>query len=473
MSDTEVQDVEEATHDISLSDDDGDRAPPQDAAEEAEEPQQQEENEADDNDDATAADAAEPAVLSVSPSEEKDEHVDVSLSDDEPQPPADDDQEEQPAAESTKEENEQDDAALQQQEQEEAEEEEEKQQQKDEPATATSDEQAAAPSSPSSASTSTARAHKASVSSVSSQHKHKEKLDINVGSPKKVGEGMSSYIVYTVHTKTDMESYRPMDDITVEHRYSDFHNLFKLLVADHPGVIVPPPPPKDALSTGIGKFKSSTEDISPFLERRARALQRFMRKVAEHPILRHDDNVKTFLTTETKLAKPKTSTLSNIAQKLASYVESEEWFADTTQEVDVIEAQLKQLHTALQSLVTRRKELSGLMTAFAERFSALADSEEMETLSGAMHQLADVEAKVANLHAKQRDREFYDLTGGCHRLPPPRHGHQDCVPAAHLGVQGVADGRVHPPQEEGPPGHLHSEEQDGEARPGRPRRRGG
>eukprot|EP01147_Barroeca_monosierra_P008098 gene8098-10104_t len=175
-------------------------------------------------------------------------------------------------------------------------------------------------------------------------------LHISVSDPKKVGEGMSSYVVYTVHTKTDFDSFQPMNDITVEHRYSDFHNLFKNLVADHPGVIVPPPPPKDAINTGIGKFKTQTDEVSPFLERRTMGLRRFMRKIAEHPILRHDENVKLFLTTETKLPKQKTSALSSLAQKLASYVESEEWFAKTSDEVDVVEAQLKKLHSSVYSL---------------------------------------------------------------------------------------------------------------------------
>eukprot|EP00043_Microstomoeca_roanoka_P015638 m.156744 g.156744 ORF g.156744 m.156744 type:complete len:494 (+) comp16299_c7_seq1:1588-3069(+) len=236
------------------------------------------------------------------------------------------------------------------------------------------------------------------------------KLEVTVSNPKKVGEGMSSYVVYTVHTKTDMESYQPMNDIEVEHRYSDFHTLFKLLVADHPGVIVPPPPPKDALNTGVVKFKSQTEELSPFVERRAAALQRFMQKVAAHPILRGDENLKLFLTTETKLTKPKTSAISNIAQKLASYVESEEWYVEKAAEVEALEKQLRQLHTALQGLVGKRKELAGLTTLFAESFGALADSEEMETLSSAMHQLADVEAKVAKLHSKHQKKEFYDLS---------------------------------------------------------------
>lgn len=52
-------------------------------------------------------------------------------------------------------------------------------------------------------------------------------------------------------------------------------------------------------------------------------------------------------------------------------------------------------------LVKRRKELSAHTTLFAESFGALADAEELESLQKAMHQMADVEVKVARLHSKQ------------------------------------------------------------------------
>ena len=62
------------------------------------------------------------------------------------------------------------------------------------------------------------------------------------------------------------------------------------------------------------------------------------------------------------------------------------------------------------SLVKRRKDLSGHTTLFAESFGALADAEEIESLQKAMHQMADVEVKVARLHSKQENRDFYSLS---------------------------------------------------------------
>lgn len=234
-------------------------------------------------------------------------------------------------------------------------------------------------------------------------------LEVAVSKPSKIGDGMSSYMVYHVHTKTNLPSFS-MSDVEVQHRFSDFFSLYKYLVESYPGVIVPPCPPKDALGTGMMKFKSSGEEITPFVERRAGGLERFMQRVAAHPVLRKDDLLKTFLTTENKMPKPKSSTLANIAAKLTSFVESDEWYADKAQEIDALEGQLKKLHTALETLVKRRKDLSGHTTLFAESFGALADAEEIESLQKAMHQMADVEVKVARLHSKQENRDFYSLS---------------------------------------------------------------
>lgn len=64
-------------------------------------------------------------------------------------------------------------------------------------------------------------------------------------------------------------------------------------------------------------------------------------------------------------------------------------------------------------MVKRRKELAAQSTFFAESFGALADAEELESLNKAMHQMADVEVKVARLHSKQvRIVDCFLIDGG-------------------------------------------------------------
>lgn len=88
------------------------------------------------------------------------------------------------------------------------------------------------------------------------------------------------------------------------------------LVEKYAGVIVPPTPPKDAVGTGMMKFKGQGAEITPFIERRCAALdrcagyicassltclRRFVKRIAEHPVLRNDALFKTFLSTTEKV----------------------------------------------------------------------------------------------------------------------------------------------------------------------------
>lgn len=234
-------------------------------------------------------------------------------------------------------------------------------------------------------------------------------FEISVSEPQKVGDGMSSYIAYKVKTKTNSPNFN-QPEIEVQHRYSEFHSLYKKLVDTHPGIVVPPPPPKDAMNTGVLKFKSQADELTPFLERRKAGLERFIQRCVGHPVLRTDDLLISFLQTEDKIPKHKGSGFSGVMSKLVSYAETDEWFSDKNGEVENIETQLKKLQSALEHMVKRRKELAGHTTFFAESFAALADAEEIDSLKNAMHQMADVEAKVARLHSKQEHRDFYDLS---------------------------------------------------------------
>ena len=73
-------------------------------------------------------------------------------------------------------------------------------------------------------------------------------LDITVANPEKVGEGMSSYISYSIKTKTTMPDFK-RPETTVRRRFSDFLGLHQRLAEKHihKGRIVPPAPEKSML----------------------------------------------------------------------------------------------------------------------------------------------------------------------------------------------------------------------------------
>jgi len=74
----------------------------------------------------------------------------------------------------------------------------------------------------------------------------------------------------------------------VKRRYRDFLWLYNTLHANNPGVVVPPPPEKQA----VGRFESN------FVESRRAALEKMLNKTAAHPTLQHDGDLKLFLESE-------------------------------------------------------------------------------------------------------------------------------------------------------------------------------
>lgn len=77
-------------------------------------------------------------------------------------------------------------------------------------------------------------------------------------------------------------------EFTVTRRYRDFLWLYNALHNNNPGIVVPPPPEKQA----VGRFESN------FVESRRAALERMLNKTAAHPVLQHDADLKIFLESE-------------------------------------------------------------------------------------------------------------------------------------------------------------------------------
>ena len=92
---------------------------------------------------------------------------------------------------------------------------------------------------------------------------------ITVSNPKKCGEGLKSYIIYTVSTETTNEDYR-YSSFQVTRRYSDFLWLHDVLSDEFKHLVIPPIPEKST---------TSQFDLE-FVELRRRALQIFINKVA-------------------------------------------------------------------------------------------------------------------------------------------------------------------------------------------------
>jgi sorting nexin-1/2 len=267
--------------------------------------------------------------------------------------------------------------------------------------------------------------------SVSVEQAAKPHFYITVGDPHKVGDITSSHIVYQVRTKvrliatglewprltggqTTSKGYR-QPDFAVSRRYRDFLWLYNSLHNNNPGIVVPPPPEKQA----VGRFDSS------FVESRRQALERMLNKTAAHPVLQHDADLKIFLESdsfsldvknkenrEPDLGQNKgmfSSLGINVGGSGGKFVEHDDWFHDRRIYLDALENQLRALLKAIDTVVTQRKGLAETTGDFAASLSSLASVELSPTLSGPLAGLSDVQVRIRELYERQAQQDVLTL----------------------------------------------------------------
>ncbi|XP_054159391.1 sorting nexin-2-like [Oppia nitens] len=258
---------------------------------------------------------------------------------------------------------------------------------------------------------------------ISSNERH---INVTVGEPQRIGEGMSSYVVYKVETKTDYPYFR-RSHFSVNRRFSDFLGLHDKLSEKHLhlGRIIPPTPEKNAVGMAKVKMSSKEESLSSsqFVERRRAALERYLNRNALHPTLCADPDFREFLELDTDLPKAtNTSALSGAGVKrLLSRVgdtvnkmtfrmdESDPWFEEKQNQIENLDQQLRKLYTSVEALIHHRKELTQTTGAFARSAAMLGNCEEHTSLSCALSQLAETQEKVEQLYNKQVDNDFVYL----------------------------------------------------------------
>lgn len=249
--------------------------------------------------------------------------------------------------------------------------------------------------------------------SITVEQAAKPTFDISVGDPHKVGELTGSHIVYQVRTKTTSKAYR-QSELTVSRRYKDFLWLYNALHNNNPGVVVPPPPEKQA----VGRFDTN------FVESRRAALERMLNKIAAHPILHHDADLKIFLESdafnidvknkenrEPDLGQNK-GMLSSLGISVGGggkFVEHDDWFHDRKIYLDALENQLKALMKAVDTVVTQRKGLAEAAGDFSASLHALAGVELSPALSGPLDGLSGLQLRIRELYERQAQQDVLTL----------------------------------------------------------------
>ncbi|KAI4167821.1 MAG: hypothetical protein LQ343_006893 [Gyalolechia ehrenbergii] len=249
--------------------------------------------------------------------------------------------------------------------------------------------------------------------SVSIEQAARPSFDITVGDPHKVGDLTSSHIVYQVHTKTSSKAYK-QSEFTVSRRYRDFLWLYNSLHSNNPGVVVPPPPEKQA----VGRFDSN------FVESRRAALERMLNKTAAHPVLQHDGDLKIFLESDTfnadvKHREHKELGLGENKGMFSSigfgsggggkFIEHDDWFHDRRIYLDALENQLKALLKAIDTVVQQRKGLAEAAGDFSASLHALSTIELSISLSTPLEGLSDLQLRVRELYDRQAQQDVLTL----------------------------------------------------------------
>ncbi|KAJ5744454.1 hypothetical protein N7533_009324 [Penicillium manginii] len=215
--------------------------------------------------------------------------------------------------------------------------------------------------------------------SVSIEQAAKPTFDISVGDPHKVGDLTSSHIVYQVRTK-----------------------------------LLPPPPEKQA----VGRFDTN------FVESRRAALERMLNKIAGHPILQHDSDLKIFLESEAFNVdvKNKENREPDLGQSKGmfssfginvggggKFVEHDDWFHDRKIYLDALETQLKALMKSMDTVVMQRKGLAEAAGDFSSSLHALSAVELSPALSAPLEGLSDLQLRIRELYDRQAQQDVLTL----------------------------------------------------------------
>ncbi|KAF9424936.1 hypothetical protein HW555_000237 [Spodoptera exigua] len=162
---------------------------------------------------------------------------------------------------------------------------------------------------------------------------------------------------------------------------------------------------------------------SQFVERRRAALERFLNRVAQHPVLCIDPDFREFLESDTELPKAtSTSALSGagvlrLFNKVGETVnkityrmdESDPWFEERSARVEALEACLRRLYGACEALAGERRELGARTAEAARACAALSGADPHAPLSRALSHTADLHEKIEHLRLEQSNTDFYVL----------------------------------------------------------------
>lgn len=130
-------------------------------------------------------------------------------------------------------------------------------------------------------------------------------LKITVSNPQKEQEGSNSivpggnsYVTYLITTRTNIPDFGATE-FSVRRRFRDVVTLSDRLSESYRGFFVPPRPDKSVVESQVMQKQE-------FVEQRRVALEKYLRRLAAHPVIKMSDELKAFLQAPGKLPLPTT-----------------------------------------------------------------------------------------------------------------------------------------------------------------------
>lgn len=236
---------------------------------------------------------------------------------------------------------------------------------------------------------------------------------ISVTDPRKIGDSfLDSFIVYRVRTMITpgtkiAEYFKNTKESVVDRRFSDFLGLYEKLKAkhQHKGILVPPPPEKDAKSLAKVRL-SNTENEATELNatsRRRSALERYLNRTAAHDLLVQDDLFFDFLTNPAIQSSKQTTSAFSLSGmkkifktaedqvvKLAKpYVEQDAWFDEKQSSVDRTFQQYTDLYNITTRMYRSRREMGDCFIQLSQDLGGLVNLEKAHDKSGYLTELTN------------------------------------------------------------------------------------
>ncbi|XP_032219689.2 sorting nexin-7-like [Nematostella vectensis] len=233
-------------------------------------------------------------------------------------------------------------------------------------------------------------------SSLKMSDTHVKDLFIRVDDPEK---HVGGYVSYNVITKTTRNQF-DHPEYSVRRRYQDFLWLRQRMQESYPTHIIPPLPEKHSFTKHFDRFSPE------FLKARELALNKFMTRIADHPVMSFNDHLHVFLTAKswelTSVKKQGPGLMSRMSDSMRNMASS--WmlksrdpeFQEMTEYTKTFREKMIAMETISDKIAKDRFDLLEHYLEFIPIFRLWANSE--TKLASPLNAMADaLETNVAAL----------------------------------------------------------------------------